>query len=602
VKRFPHRFLRPLVAMAAIAALSTAPARAGEEVKVTVEPEVIGLDETATLTIEVHGDGLSSLSSLRFRPSFELDNLETLGGPAQYDDMRFSNGRLSRTFRLTFELKPLGLGKARVRAISVQLGDDVQQLPAHEIRVQQEPTQAPSPARPQRLQADEDPFQQMLGRMRNPFQRAPQQPDVFVRCELEPQRPVVGQQLLYSIYLYTREDIAAVQPSSLPALQGFWVRDIPLPQRLPMEMVDLDGRRYARVPLLKKALFPLRPGHFQLEPAVIDLTVQHYDRGFFFGPAVARPEQVRLRTGGLAVDVDPLPPAPPGFGGAVGQITLGAQLDPPQVRLGEAATLTVRLGGVGNLQGIHEPRITPPPGLTLLPPQQEGKDELNGTAVRGLRVWRYAVIPQRAGRFTLPSPGVTYFDPAERSYQVATAPALALTILPPLPPPAVARTGKGPAVAGAPGLGRLADRRWAPLLAWLLILPWGLALVVVLVRHRPATGSAGPATASSGEARELEAALAAAAAEEARPRPLALRIEEGWRQFLRQRFAVAPETPPSRWRELLGPQGVDGAALDDLDLLIEDLQYLRFAPQLSTTDSLRADALDRSRRLLRRLA
>ncbi len=600
-RRLPARLLIPLIAIAAISAV---PARAAEEVKVTVEPEVIGLDETATLTIEVRGDGLSSLSSLRFRPSFELDNLETVGGPAQFDDMRFTNGRLSRTFRLSFELKPLGLGKARVRAISVQLGDDVQQLPAHEIRVQQEPTQgSPSPSRPQRLQADDDPFQQMLGRMRNPFQRAPQQPDVFVRCELEPQRPVVGQQLLYSIYLYTREDIAAVSPSSLPALQGFWVRDIPLPQRLPMEMVDLDGRRYARVPLLKKALFPLRPGHFQLEPAVIDLTVQHYDRGFFFGPAVARPEQVRLRTAGLAVDVDPLPPAPPGFGGAVGQITLGAQLDPPQVHLGEAATLTVRLGGVGNFQGIHEPRITPPPGLTLLPPQQEGKDELNGTAVRGLRVWRYAVIPQRAGRFTLASPGVTYFDPAQRIYQVATAPALALTTLPPLSPPAMARTGKGPAgaVAGASTRGELADRRWAPLLAWLLVLPWGLALVVVLVRHRPAAGSAaGPA--GSEEARELEAALAAAAAEEQRPRPLALRLEEGWRQFLRQRFAVAPETPPSRWRELLAAQGVDGAALDDLDLLIEDLQYLRFAPQLSTTDSLRADALERSRRLLRRLA
>ncbi len=596
-----NRLLLPLLAIAAMAGMSAVPARAGEEVKVTVEPEVIGLDETATLTIEVHGDGLSSLSSLRFRPSFELDNLETVGGPAQYDDMRFTNGRLSRTFRLSFELKPLGLGKARVRSISVQLGDDVQQLPAHEIRIQQEPTQAPAnPSRPQRLQADDDPFQQMLGRMRNPFQRAPQQPDVFVRCELEPQRPVVGQQLLYSVYLYTREDIAAVSPSSLPTLQGFWVRDIPLPQRLPMEMVDLDGRRYARVPLLKKALFPLRPGHFQLEPAVIDLTVQHYDRGFFFGPAVARPEQVRLRTAGMAVDVDPLPPAPPGFGGAVGQITLGAQLDPPQVHLGEAATLTVRLGGVGNLQGIHEPRITPPPGVTLLPPQQEGKDELNGTAVRGLRVWRYAVIPNRAGRFTLASPGVTYFDPAERSYQVATAPALSLTTLPSLAPPAVARTAKG--AAGAPKSGDLADRRWAPLLAWLLVLPWGLALAVVLVRHRPAAGSAGPGPAGSEAAGELETALAAAAAEEVRPRPLALRIEEGWRQFLRQRFAVPPETPPSRWRELLGDQGVDEAALDDLDLLIEDLQYLRFAPQLSTTDSLRADALERSRRLLRRLA
>jgi hypothetical protein len=582
------------------------PLRAAEEVKVTVEPEVIGIDETATLTIEVHGDGMSSLSSLRFRPSFELDNLETVGSPSQYDDMRFANGHLTRTFRLSFELRPLGLGKARVRAIAVQLGDDVLQLPAHEIRVQQEPAQAgQAPARPQ---PDDDPFQQFFGRMPNPFRRQPpqQQPDVFVRCEIEPQRPVVGQQVLYAVYLYTREDIAGISPSGVPTFQGFWVRDIPLPQQLPMEMIDLDGRRYARVPLIKKALFPLRAGHYQVEPAVIDLTVQHYDRNFFFGPAVAHPEQVRLRTDGQAVDVQPLPPAPPGFGGAVGQIAVGAQLDPPQVRLGEASTLTVRLSGVGNLQGIHEPRLNAPPGLTLLPPQQEGKDDLNGTAVRGLRVWRYAVVPQRAGRFTLGAPAVTYFDPALGSYQVAAAPALALTALP-RPPSAAAAppAGHGPSPAGLAGHG------WAAALAWLLILPWGIVLVVALVRHRAAgAGTAAmPAVAAGGSpsaagapaaARELAGALREAEAE-ARPRALALRVEEAWREFLRQRWQVPAETPPSRWRELLAARSLDAGALDELGLLIEDLQYLRFAPQLSTTDNLRSDALDRSRRLLRRL-
>jgi hypothetical protein len=558
------------------------------EVKATLEPETIGIDQTATLTIEVHGDGFSSL---RFRPQFELDNLEILGNPSQYDDMRFSNGSLSRTFRLSWQVRPLALGKARVRGIVLQLDDHEVRLPAAEIKVQQEPT-GEIQRLPHGARQEEDPFQQFFGRLPSPWRREPQQPDVFLRAEAQPARPVVGQQVLYTIYLYTREDIAAISPSGIPNFKGFWVRDIPLPQQLPTEMVDIDGRRYGRVPLLKKALFPLRPGPCRLEPATIDVTVQRYDRAFFFGPAVAHPEAARLRTGAQVVDVQPLPPAPPGFGGAVGEISLAAQLEPMEVRLGEAATLTVRMSGVGNLQGIQEPRLKPPPGLALLPPQQEGKDDLNGTAVRGTRIWRYAVVPERAGRFILDAPKVTYYDPAESRYQVAAAPDLALTALP--RPAEAARPGAGATAsraAGRPG------RRWSPVLPWLAALPWGLVLVAALVRQR----SARSGTAHGEEAHRLEEELRQAAAEE-RPRQMAMRIEEAWRDFLRSRWEVPGETPPSRWRERLAGQGVEAEALDGLDLLIEDLQYLRHAPQLSTTDALRADALARCRRLLRRLS
>ncbi len=565
------------------------PLRAAEEVKATLEPETIGIDETATFTIEVRGEGVSSL---HFHPDFEMDNLEILGGPSQYEDMRFSNGSLSRTFRQTWQVRPLGLGKARVRAIVVHLNEREVRLPAAEIKVQQEPT-----GQIQRLphgaqQEDEDPFQRFFGRMPNPWRQEPQKPDLFLRAEVQPARPVVGQQVLYTIYLYTRENVAGISLNGIPTFRGFWVRDIPLPQQLPTEMIDLDGRRYGRVPLLKKALFPLRPGPYRVEPATIDLAVERYDRSFFFGPAVAHPEGVRLQTAAQTVDVQPLPPAPPGFGGAVGQISLSAQLEPQAVRLGDAATLTVRLTGVGNLQGVQEPRLKAPPGLTLLPPQQEGKDDVNGSAVRGTRIWRYAVVPGRAGRFTLDSPKITYFDPAERRYEVATTPDLALTVA--APPAAAAWPADGSPAARTASL---PGRRWSPVLPWLLALPWGLVLVAALVRQR----SARHGDARCEEAHRLEDALRRAEAEE-RPRQMAVGIEEAWRDFLQSRWGVPRETPPSRWRELLAPQGVEAEPLDELGLLIEDLQYLRFAPQLSTTDALRADAVARCRRLLRRLS
>jgi hypothetical protein len=576
------------------------PAMAEEEVKVTLEPEVIGLDETATLTIEVHGDGFSAMS---FRPDFELDNLEVIGRPSRFDDIRFTNGNLSRTFRTSWQVRPLALGKARVRAIVVGLDDKEVRLPAQELRVQQEPTRQ-AQRRPRAPDEEDDPFQRLFGRMQSPWREEPRQPEVFLRAELQPARPVAGQQVLYTIYLYTREDIAGISTSGVPAFRGFWVRDIPLPQQLPTDMVDIDGRRYGRVPLLKKALFPLRAGSYKVEPATIDLMVQRYDRSFFsFRPTLAHTEQIRLQTAAQTIDVRPLPPAPPGFGGAVGELALAAELEPREIHLGEAATLTVRLSGVGNLQGIREPRVQPPPGLTLLPPQQEGKEELNGSAVRGTRIWRYAVVPDRAGRFTLDAPKITYFDPAEARYQVATTTDLALTALAP-PPTAVAaaRPGGAPAAAAgsmAAGRAGLAGRRWSPVLPWLIALPWGLVLVAALVRGRSARTGIERGEENE-EARRFAAILREAEAEE-RPRQMALRLEEAWRDLLARRWGVPPATPPSRWRELLAGQGVEAEALDELDLLIEDLRYLRSAPQLSTTDALRGDAIARSRRLLRRL-
>ena len=580
--------------LASIVLLSlAAPAAAKTEVHARLEPEVIGIDETATFTIEVTGD---SFSSLRIHPNFELDNLEIMGGPSQYEDMRFDNGHFSRTFRYSWQVRPLGLGPARVRAISAQLDDDVRQLPAQEIRVQREPTR---PQQPISGAGDEDdPFQQFFGRFPNPFRREAQGPEVFLRAEIQPPQPVVGQQVLYSLYLYTREDIAALSTSGVPTFRGFWVHDIQLPQQLPTEIVELEGRRFGRVPLLRKALFPLRPGRYTVEPATVDLTVQRYDRQFFFGHPIARPEPLRLRTESQWIDVQPLPSAPPEFGGAVGQLALTAELQPRQIRLGDAATLTVRLSGTGNLQGIREPRVSPPPGVSVFPPQQESSEEISGTTLRGSRTWRYVVVADRAGRFTLDTPEIRYFDPEARRFAVASAPDLALTALPRSTGAAAAGGGAmhGIRTAALPSRA-LSGRRWTSLLPWLFVLPWGLALVVTLARRRAGNGK--PSAAGSA-GRKLAAGLRQAEKEE-RPRQVAARIEEAWHDFLAERWDFPVATPPSHWRSLLADRGVDPETLNEMGRLVEDLQYLRNAPQLSATGTLRDETLRRCRHLLRRL-
>jgi hypothetical protein len=575
-----------------------APAAAEIEVRALLEPEVVSVDETAVLTVEVRGGGFARL---RFQPDFELDNLEIVGGPFQYEDMVFGSGPLSRSFRLSWQVRPLRVGRARVHAISVRLRNEIRQLPDREIEVRDEPP-AGSSRRSGRRPAQDmvDPFDQLFGRLPLPWRQSrPETPGVFLKAEIEPQRPVVGEQVLYTVYLYTREDITAITPSGVPPFRGFWARDIPLPQHLPTDMVEIDGGRYARVPLLKKALFPLRPGRSRIEPTRMDLAVRHFERRFF-GPPLTSTDQVQVETDPVTIDVQPLPPAPPGFSGAVGRLALAASLTPRELRLGEAATLTVTLSGEGNLQGVEEPQLQAPSGLTLSPPQQGSTDEISGTRVKGSRTWSYVVIPDRAGRYSVETPAIPYFDPVSRSYQVASATPLDLTAL---PRAAAGSAGEGELhgirVAAAPG-NAAAPGRWTALLPWLFVLPWGLALAVTLARRRPAVPGAAEPARDRGAERRLRERLAEVQKEE-RPRQMAALLEDGWRELLAQRWAVPQETPSHRWAETLILKQAPDDAVEELARLVDDLHYLRYAPQLSATEALRGEALAKSRRLLSRL-
>lgn len=586
--------------------LSVLPAGAVEvRVKATLEPERIGLDETATLSIEAQGGGFGSL---RFRPDFDLDNLEIVGGPDRYDNVTFGNGTLARSFRISWRLRPLSTGRARVRGLRIRIQGDVVALGSREIRVQEEPTGLPV-TNPGGFPAMDDPFDRRFGRWTPPWDRRPSRPDAFLRAEVRPLRPVVGQQVLYTVYLYTLVDVSAVTPSSLPDFKGFWVRDIPQPQKLPTDMVEVEGKRYGRVVLVQKALFPLRAGPHPIQPTEMDLLVRTIERSLFGPAAISRPQQLHLRTPAMAVDVQELPEAPPGFTGAVGRMDLTARVEPSEIRLGEAATLTLTLAGEGNLHGVPEPKLPAVPGLDVLPPQQEGDDRVVGTSVRGDRTWSYAVVPERAGTYQIRLPELPYFDPEAGRYLVASAPPVRIKALPAPPkeparsaslrPPVSRDTSAPPPDTSATS--KPSIQGWRETLPWALAVPSALALVAVLIRRRRISPSK-PARITAREARHrLEHALREAQ-DETRPRQLAARIEEAWRGFLEERWEIPPGTPTTRWSDLLAEGGADLDAALELVGLADDLHYLRYAPQLSSCDTLCREVLDRCRRLTRRLA
>ncbi len=631
-----HRSVfRGLAALAGIcgpllaALLLPAPAAAEIQISAALSAESAGAGESVTYSILAAGGGFDSLA---FEPSIRLENFDFVAGPFMAEHVEFVNGTLSRSYRVSWELRPHAPGKARVHA-SIRLNGQVKELPLRELAVAAAADAAPAPQAPGDPNAGagapggggsgeaDDPFGRVFGsdsplrRFFEPPRPRPSTPLVFLRAEVTPPHPWVGQQALWTLYLYTREDINAINQEGVPSFHGFWAKEVPQPQNLPHDMVDVDGQRFARVPLMRKALFALHSGPIAIDPVEVELMVRPPQSGFW-GATLDAPEPVRLRAPAVVVDSRPLPAPPAGFAGAVGRVTLHASLAPSDLRLGEAATLTVTLAGDGHLSGVPAPELALPSGLKLLPPQQQGEDALAGTTVRGQRTWSFAVIPERTGSYRFAVPPVPYFDPQSGAYRLASATPFELTARSAPPPStAAAPTAISRAIAAAtpgPAGGNLlggaawerARRALPTVLPWLLALPLGAAAFVALARRRsPAAVLAAAAAAGPGAAgarARAEGHLAAAAGEE-RPRQVAVEIEAAVGELLGERWGVPAATPPRQWRVLALARGADADVAADLGRLADDLHYLRYAPQLSAIGPLKAEALASGRRLLRRL-
>jgi len=586
------------------------------ELRAVLEPETLSVGETARFSIVASGGVMSRVS---FRPRFELDNLTALAGPARSESLEYVDGHLSRSLTLTWYLRPEAPGAATVHSISVEVAGERFELPAAVARVLDD-GRGPGARQPRRSLPG-DPLDRLFER----YWPAPRErePEVVLRAELSEPRPWAGQQVLYTLWLYTRNPITGISPRSLPDFRGFWVEEIPREENAPSEPAELGGERYWRTALLRRALFPLRPGRYEIQPAVIDL-VATVGSASPFRRSLPRSDRLTRASGPVGVDVRPLPSPPPelagSFEGLVGDLSLAADLVPAEVRVGEAALFELRLSGRGNVEGLASPDFPAPEAVSVLPPEERGEVRQRRDGVEGIRTWSYPLVADRPGTWRLPPVEMAYFDPAAGEYRIA---ATRPVVLRATRGAVAASAGYGPALhpirnaalpleEGPRGrLRRLADRT----LPWLFAAPWAALLAVALLRRRSADAGGGPARRADGPGQTAGAARApggrealrrfddrlAAVAGNERPRQAAREIEDAWRELLSAVAGVGAETPASRWPEHAAAAGAGPRDAAELGELVEDVHYLRYAPQLSTIAALRGDLVDRSRRLARRL-
>ncbi len=144
-----------------------------------------------------------------------------------------------------------------------------------------------------------------------------------------------------------------------------------------------------------------------------------------------RIEQISVTSNQPAVTVRPLPAAPAGFTGAVGQLRLSSKVVPASAAVGEPITWTLELSGTGNwpdIAGLPSREVSK--DFQVIQPQAK-RTPAEGKLFDVTLAEDVVLVPTKPGTYTLAPVDFTYFDPKTGSYKTLSTPRTTVTVTAP---------------------------------------------------------------------------------------------------------------------------------------------------------------------------
>ena len=364
----------------------------------TIQPPLIQLGESATLSIEVRGakklqpPALPDVSGLRFV------------GAGQSQQMNWVNGKSDSFTSFNYTVYPQKTGTFSVGPFTYKLDGETKMLQG-ELKV------VATSGDVSKAQSWND--------------------LVFARLEADRESAYVQEPFGLTLSIYSRQ---GVQMAGNINLQG-------------MPETGLSGLQWQEMQpdrqVISNAVYDVRKFHsrtravssgvFEFKPSVtVQVVAQNqnnrsrsaFDDPFFgsmFQRTETRPVDLQVET--AAITVKPLPEEgkPAGFSGAVGQFRFQVSAQPLEVHPGDPVTLTMAISGDGNFDRVMAPSL-PTNNLFRLYGEPIRKPEDN--AVR----FEQVVSPRSADVREIPAVSFSFFDTQSGTYRTVKSAPVPITV------------------------------------------------------------------------------------------------------------------------------------------------------------------------------
>jgi hypothetical protein len=185
----------------------------------------------------------------------------------------------------------------------------------------------------------------------------------------------------------------------------------------------VDGLKY-RVNDIETVLYPVGTGLKTISPAKFEIDAPDAMNNFFSGFINFSPGQTKiLKTEVIEVKVLPLPQGgkPYDFSGAVGDFKIKGSVDKKDASTNDPITLTVTVGGSGNMKSIKDIKFNSYDGFKKY-------DTIVANTSDNSKEFKTIFIPLTAGEKEIPSASLSFFNPTKKQYEDAKTQPLKITI------------------------------------------------------------------------------------------------------------------------------------------------------------------------------
>lgn len=397
-----HRVIAVL--LVGLALLVGGPGLGAEDVAVTagINADKIGLDDTLVYTLTFKGIDNPRQPDLSNLPQLKVTQISR--GFRQ----EFINGAHSSYVDFTYYLQPQATGAFTIPPISYEYQGRTYKTEAFTVQVVQGSV-APrtSPGRKSIFDLDDDFFSSPFDRV----ERKPQDIDVKLRAVASKKDVLPGEQVIYKVLLYTRNNIDSINMVSNQTIPGFWQEWYPVPQTIDGAVANLDGKSYRLYEIRKAALFPTNTGQVSIPPLKFELALR--GSAFSFSPGG---QSIFRSTPEITLNVRPLPAQAAGL--PVGDFDFSVTPGQGATDINEILTIKLKISGKGNIKTLEIPNFETGDDYKVFPAKITRQPNFGQAELTGVLEAEIPVTFKKAGLISFPGLSFKFYQPEMRQVVV----------------------------------------------------------------------------------------------------------------------------------------------------------------------------------------
>ncbi|OYT16012.1 MAG: hypothetical protein B7C24_10025 [Bacteroidetes bacterium 4572_77] len=409
-----NRIINLFVIMISLTALSAFAQKVDFKVSA---PAQVSVGERFRLSYQINAD------VDHFTPS-KMDGFKVISGPnkGQNSSIQIVNGKVSQNINIsyTYILVAIQKGDFTISPAKAKVNGKEYKTQARKIAVLGN-NQASSANT-----ASPNNSQKQNGQLKSN--------DVYIKAFVDKKHPYLGEKIVVSYRIYTKVPISNLSVEKLSSFGGFWSVDLLNDnQKLQQRQETINGEDYIVADLKKAALYPQKTGELKIEPMRLSCVAQiqtnqkktttndpFFDSFFndpFFNNSYRNIEKT-LTSNALNIQVKNLPAQgkPQNFKGAVGQYTIGSNIDNKEINAHDAISLKYTISGEGNIDLLSDLDIDFPVDFEVYDPKISTKTRKKNNGISGYKTYEYTIIPRSEGNYTIPSVEFSYFDSEKQKY------------------------------------------------------------------------------------------------------------------------------------------------------------------------------------------